>query len=65
MNTDILGGKLDEIKGSIQKEWGKLTSDDLATWKGRREELLGKLQQRYGEAKENFEEKVDEFLDKI
>ncbi|MGK0360652.1 MAG: hypothetical protein ACI9U2_002965, partial [Bradymonadia bacterium] len=65
MNTDIVSGKLDEIKGSIQTECGKRTGDDLAAWKGRRDALLGKLEQRYGKAKETFEDKVDELLAKI
>lgn len=65
MNTTQIEGRLVELKGAIQKQWGRLTDQDLETWKGRRDELLGKLQQRYGKAKAEFEDAVDRVLDKI
>lgn len=65
MNTKNIEGRLNELKGAARKKWGRLTDQDLETWKGRKDELLGKLQQRYGDAKENFEEAVDRLLEKI
>jgi uncharacterized protein YjbJ (UPF0337 family) len=65
MNSNDINGKLEELKGSVRKEWGKLTGDDLDRWQGRKEELLGKLEQRYGKAKAQFEAKVDEILAKF
>lgn len=65
MNNNTISGKIEELKGQVRQEWGKLTGDDLERWQGRKEELLGKLEQRYGEAKESFEAKVDEILAKF
>lgn len=65
MNVSQIEGRLQELKGAVRKQWGLLTEQDLETWKGRRDELLGKLQQRYGAAKADFEEAVDRLLDKI
>ena len=62
MNTDQLQGKWKEAKGSIKERWGKLTDDDMDVIQGQREQLIGKIQQRYGIAKEEAQKQVDEFM---
>lgn len=61
MNKDTFQGKWQEIKGSIKEKWGKLTNDDITMINGRREELLGSLQKRYGYAKEKAEQELASF----
>jgi uncharacterized protein YjbJ (UPF0337 family) len=61
MNWDQIEGKWKEIKGQAKQKWGKLTNDDLDVIDGKREELVGKVQNRYGMAKEEAEKQVKEF----
>ena len=61
VNKDQLHGKWKEIKGKVKQNWGKLTDDDLTQINGKREELLGKLQSRYGYAKQKAEDELDRF----
>jgi uncharacterized protein YjbJ (UPF0337 family) len=58
MNWDQATGKWSQIKGSVKEKWGKLTDDDLQVIAGKRERLVGKIQERYGIAKEAAEEQV-------
>jgi uncharacterized protein YjbJ (UPF0337 family) len=58
MNKDQFQGQWKQIKGKIKEKWGKLTEDDLTQINGKRDQLLGKLQQRYGYAKEKAEEEL-------
>jgi uncharacterized protein YjbJ (UPF0337 family) len=62
MNTDQLSGKWKQIKGAAKQHWGKLTDDDLEVIAGQRDALIGKLQERYGMAKEVAQAKADEWL---
>ena len=62
MNTDQLQGKWKQVKGSIKERWGKLTDDDLDVINGQQDQLIGKVQQRYGIAKEEAQKQVDEFM---
>lgn len=62
MNRDILSGNWKQIKGRVQAQWGKLTDDDLTVIEGRQTELVGRLQERYGIAKDEAEKQVDAFL---
>jgi len=62
MNTDQMNGKWKQIKGAVKQHWGKLTDDDLEVIAGQRDALIGKLQERYGMAKEVAQAKADEWL---
>ena len=62
MNWDIVQGNWEQVKGKVQKQWGALTSDDLDTIRGQKNELVGKLRERYGWAKEDAEQKADDFV---
>jgi uncharacterized protein YjbJ (UPF0337 family) len=59
MDSNVLQGKWKQIKGEAQKKWGKLTDDDLDVIEGDREKLVGKLQERYGYAKDEAEKECD------
>ena len=61
MNKDTIEGNWKQIKGQVQQQWGKLTDDDVDVINGKREELAGKLQERYGVAKEEAEKQIKEF----
>lgn len=61
MNKDTLKGEWSLIKGKIKEKWGKLTDDDLTEINGKREQLLGKIQKKYGLAKEKAEQELDQW----
>lgn len=61
MNKDTLEGNWKQFKGKVKEEWGKLTDDDLDIINGRREQLVGTLQERYGLAKDAAEKQIKEF----
>ncbi|GIV78786.1 CsbD family protein [Litorilinea aerophila] len=65
MNSDILKGKWTQIKGHIREKWGELTDDELDQIQGEREQLVGKLQEKYGWKREEAEREVDYYLDAL
>ena len=62
MNWDIIQGKWDQLKGSVKQEWGELTDDEVTQINGDRDRLSGKLQERYGWAKADADEKLNDFV---
>jgi uncharacterized protein YjbJ (UPF0337 family) len=62
MNWDQVEGKWKQFRGSAKQQWGKLTDDDLEQIAGTRDKLVGKLQERYGIAKEEAQKKADEWV---
>jgi uncharacterized protein YjbJ (UPF0337 family) len=58
MNWNQIEGNWKQVKGRAVEQWGKLTDDDLDVVAGRREQLAGKIQERYGIAKEEAEAQV-------
>ena len=52
MNWDQIKGNWKQVKGAVKAKWGKLTDDDLTFINGKKDELAGKLQERYGYEKE-------------
>jgi uncharacterized protein YjbJ (UPF0337 family) len=61
MNSEQLQGKWKQLKGSVKERWGKLTDDDLDVVAGKRDQLIGKIQERYGIAKEVAQKQVDDW----
>lgn len=61
MNWDQVEGKWKQMQGQFRKQWGKLTDDDLDVIAGHREILAGKIQERYGVAKDEAEKQVTDF----
>ena len=62
MTTDILKGKLSQLKGAVRERWGELTDDEIDETRGEAQQLIGLLQEKYGYAKEKAESEVAEFL---
>lgn len=61
MNWDRIEGNWKQFSGAAQEKWGKLTNDDLDVAAGKRDQLVGKVQERYGIARDEAEKQVDEF----
>jgi len=61
MNWDQVEGKWKQMKGSVRTRWGKLTDDDLELIKGQKDQLVGKIQERYGIAKAEAEEQAEKW----
>ena len=61
MNRDRWEGNWKEFKGKVREKWGQLTDDDLDEINGRREQLVGKLQKRYGYEKDRAEREIREW----
>ncbi|MDI1229501.1 MAG: CsbD family protein [bacterium] len=63
MNEDIIQGKWNELKGSIQEKWGDLTDDDMTRINGDRNKLAGTIQKNYGIARDEAEKQLKEWED--
>jgi len=61
MDWNRVEGNWKQLRGKAKQQWGKLTDDDLTYAAGRREELAGKIQERYGVAKEAAQKQADEW----
>ena len=61
MNWDQIKGNWKQVSGRMKAKWGKLTDDDLTTVAGKRDELVGRIQERYGYEKDQAERELDEF----
>jgi uncharacterized protein YjbJ (UPF0337 family) len=64
MNKTSLEGDWTNLKGKLKEQWGKLTDDDLKVIEGKRDQIAGKLQERYGYAKEEAEKELKDFCNK-
>jgi uncharacterized protein YjbJ (UPF0337 family) len=65
INSEVLKGKWKEIKGEIQKAWGKLTHDELEQTKGDLKAVQGLIEQKYGKAKDEQEKTLSEIVKKF
>lgn len=61
MAWDRIEGNWKQLRGKVREQWGKLTDDDLDVIAGRRDMLLGKLQEKYGMAQEEADRQVRDF----
>jgi len=64
MNKDRIEGNWTQFKGKVKEEWGKLTDDDLDIIAGRRDQLLGRIQERHGVARDEAERQLDDFQER-
>ncbi|MGE3539356.1 MAG: CsbD family protein [Candidatus Tectimicrobiota bacterium] len=62
MNADILKGKWKQLRGEMKQWWGNLTDDDFNSIEGERDKLVGRLQERYGYARDEAEAEVERRL---
>jgi uncharacterized protein YjbJ (UPF0337 family) len=61
MNSDQAKGKWKQLKGSVKERWGKLTDDDIDVINGQQDQLVGKIQEAYGIAREEAQKQVDQW----
>ena len=61
MNKDTVEGNWKQFKGKVKEQWGKLTDDDFDVIAGKRDQLLGRIQQRHGLAKDEAEKQVKDW----
>ena len=59
MNNDTIEGNWMQFKGSVKEQWGKLTDDDLDVIAGKRDQLLGRIQERHGITTDEAEKQID------
>jgi uncharacterized protein YjbJ (UPF0337 family) len=59
MNWDQIAGNWKQFKGTVKEKWGKLTDDDLEVIEGKKDQLIGRLQERYGYTKEQAEKELN------
>jgi uncharacterized protein YjbJ (UPF0337 family) len=62
MNWDQVAGNWKQFRGQVKEKWGKLTDDDLNIIAGKRDQLVGKIQEAYGITKEEAEKEIKQFL---
>lgn len=62
MNWDIIEGQWKDLKGTVREKWAKFTDDDVELIAGKKDRFVGKIQERYGYAKDRAETEADEYL---
>jgi uncharacterized protein YjbJ (UPF0337 family) len=65
MNWQQIEGKWDYAKGKVREKWGKLTDQDLDVVAGKRDQLIGRLKERYGMQKDAAEKEINRWLDEL
>ncbi len=63
MNWDTIEGNWKQWKGTVREKWGKITNDELDVIAGKRDRLTGKIQEKYGIAKDEVEKQINDFQD--
>jgi uncharacterized protein YjbJ (UPF0337 family) len=65
MNWDRIEGNWKQMTGKVKEQWGKLTDDDLTVIGGKQDQLVGRIQERYGIAKDEAERQVNSWVNRI
>jgi uncharacterized protein YjbJ (UPF0337 family) len=65
MNWDRFEGNWKQFAGKVKEQWGKLTEDDLAVIGGKQDQLVGRIQERYGIAKDEAERQVNSWVNRM
>jgi len=63
MNEDRISGNWKQFKGKVKEKWGQLTDDDLDVAEGKRDQLVGRIQERYGYGKDQAEKELKDWED--
>ena len=64
-NWEQVAGKWKQFSGQVKKQWGSLSDDELMQVNGRRDVLVGKIQEKYGVAREEANKQIDEWISKL
>lgn len=64
MNWNIVKGNWTQFKGKVKEQWGELTDDDLDLIEGKRDQLVGRIQKRYGLEQDKAEEQIKDWEDR-
>jgi uncharacterized protein YjbJ (UPF0337 family) len=62
MNWDVVEGNWKQFKGNVKEKWGKLTDDDINVMSGKKDQIVGRIQERYGYTREEAEREADAWL---
>jgi uncharacterized protein YjbJ (UPF0337 family) len=65
MNWDRVEGNWKQLTGKVKEKWGKLTEDDITVINGKQDQLVGRIQERYGIAKDEAERQVDSWINRM
>ena len=65
MNWDMIEGNWKQVQGGLKERWGRLTNDELDEIAGNRDRLVGKLQGKYGIARDEVEKQVDDWAKSV
>jgi uncharacterized protein YjbJ (UPF0337 family) len=65
MNWDQIEGQWKQLGGQVKSKWAKLTDDDIGTLHAKKDELVGKIQERYGVMKDEAERQVDQWIKEL
>ena len=65
MNSDVIKGKWQQVKGEVKQRWGKLTDNDMLEIEGNLDSAVGKLQERYGTSRDQAEREWKEFCTRV
>lgn len=65
MNRDEIEGKWKQLKGRAKEQWGDLTDDELDQAEGRRDRMVGLVQEKYGKTREDAEREVDSWMSRL
>jgi uncharacterized protein YjbJ (UPF0337 family) len=65
MNWDRIQGEWKQLTSNVKTKWAKLTDDDLTLIGAKKDELVGKIQERYGVLRDEAEKQVDEWISKL
>lgn len=65
MNWDIVEGNWTQWKGRLKEKWGDLTDDDIQMLDGKKDQLAGKIQERYGIARDQADKEIEEWTERF
>jgi uncharacterized protein YjbJ (UPF0337 family) len=65
MNWDRIEGNWKQFSGKVKEKWGKLTDDDLTVINGKRDQLEGKIQERYGYGRDQAKKELDDWSNSL
>jgi uncharacterized protein YjbJ (UPF0337 family) len=65
MNWDRVEGNWKQLTGKVKEKWGKLTEDDITVINGKQDQLVGRIQERYGIAKDEAQRQVDSWVNRM